>query len=205
MGNQRVDVSADLDDAAIDAGSGPEPQEGTLPCRVKATQGEVLRGQHGGAAHPAAFARDLPLREEHRLAPGADAEKSAHGRGSEVERDVPHDHRVVERNSECIGVLHRHAGQGIPECCYSVLVDVDRGQRPAEPGERSGECSVSGTEFEDRPSGCCIAVPRREVFRMDDARSVQRGAPSGAAAAGHADVDACRADDQEVSSLRRLP
>jgi len=75
-------------------GRGRKPQEGTRPWRWKEKPGCGLSGQHRGATDPAAFARDLPLCEEHGLGPGAGAEKSAHDRCGEVERNVPHDHQT---------------------------------------------------------------------------------------------------------------
>src|SRR5690606_7685991 len=99
---------------------------------------------------------------EHGLGPGADAEKSAQDWCGEVERDVPHDHGVVEGNSERVGVIDRHTGQRAAEACDPMLVDVDRGHRPAELRETSRECTIASAEFKDRPlsrsdEGCDLA------------------------------------------------
>ena len=150
-GNQRIFAPADLDDAAIDAGAWSETPGGNPAVEVEGEPGRGLCGQHGGATDPAAFAGDLPLRKEHRLSPGADAEKSAQDRGGEMEGDVPHDHGVVERDGERVGVIDFHIRQRAAEASDPVLIEVNRGHRPAELGERSRECAVSSAKFEYRP------------------------------------------------------
>src|SRR5690625_2470190 len=147
-GNQRIFAPADLDDAAIDAGAWSETPGGNPAVEVEGEPGRGLCGQHGGATDPAAFAGDLPLRKEHRLSPGADAEKSAQDRGGEMEGDVPHDHGVVERDGERVGVIDFHIRQRAAEASDPVLIEVNSGHRPAELGERSRECAVSSAKFE---------------------------------------------------------
>ena len=129
---------------------------------VEGKPGRSLRSQHGGATDPAALACDLPLSEEHGLGPGAAPEKPSQNRSGEVERDVPYDHGMVERNGERVGVIDRHAWQCALEACDPMLVDVDRSHWPAELRERPRECTGSSAEFKDRPlrrrnEGCDLA------------------------------------------------
>ena len=164
-GNQRMVASTDLHDAAIDAGAWAETPGGNPAVEVERKPGCGLRGQHGGATDPAAFARDLPLCEEHGLGPSADAEKSAHDWCGEVERNVPHDHGVVEGDSERVGVIDRHTVQRVAEAWEPMFVDVDRGHRPAELRERFRKRTGSSAEFKDRPlrrsdDGCDLADGR---------------------------------------------
>ncbi len=79
-----------------------------------------------------------------------------------MERDVPYDHGMVERNGERVGVIDRHAWQCALEACDPMLVDVDRSHWPAELRERPRECTGSSAEFKDRPlrrrnEGCDLA------------------------------------------------
>ena len=70
-----------------------------------------------------------------------------------MEGDVADDDLGIERVPRGIGDLDAHSGQRPAQSVHAVLVDVDRGERPAQLRECAGQRAVTAAQFQDLAGG----------------------------------------------------